>query len=64
MTPEGKKIWDSRAGGNLIAAMLGEKPLDEKDKETLEQLKQTSEKKPIQQGQTEGCDCLLQRSNQ
>lgn len=42
ITPEGQKIWDSKAGGSLMKAMLGQKPLDEKDKETLAELKQTS----------------------
>lgn len=42
MTPEGKKIWDSKAGGDLMAAMLGGVPLTDADKKTLEALKQTS----------------------
>lgn len=41
MTPEGKKIWNSPAGGSLMAAMLGMKPMEEKDKATVEQLRQT-----------------------
>lgn len=41
MTPEGKKIWNSPAGGSLMAAMLKLKPLEEKDKLALEKLRQT-----------------------
>jgi hypothetical protein len=43
VTPEGKKIWNSPAGGSLMAAMLKLKPLEEKDKETLEKLRQTGQ---------------------
>ncbi|MBK7813144.1 MAG: hypothetical protein IPJ52_01950 [Rhodocyclaceae bacterium] len=42
MTPQGKKIWDSKAGGDLAMAMMGEKPMTEEDRKTLASLKQTS----------------------
>ncbi len=42
MTPEGKKIWDSRAGGDLAMAMMGEKAKTDDDRNTLETLKRSS----------------------
>lgn len=39
ISKEGKKIWQSKAGGNLMAAMLGTKPLTRMDELTIKRLK-------------------------
>ena len=43
ISEQGKKIWKSEAGGSLMRAMLGTKPMTEQDRQTLEQLKQTGQ---------------------
>ena len=52
MTPQGKKIWDSKAGGDLAMAMMGEKPMTDEDRATLEALKQTSRNTDTGQNKT------------
>jgi hypothetical protein len=42
MTPQGKKTWNSPAGASLMDAMLGEKPMSEQDKATVQELVKTS----------------------
>lgn len=42
MTPRGKKIWNSPAGAGLMKAMLGDKPMDKQDEETVKALVKTS----------------------
>jgi len=51
MTPQGKKTWNSPAGASLMKAMLGEKPVDKQDEETVKVLVKTSKegKKPSPQ---------------
>ena len=41
ISEQGKKIWKSAAGGSLMRAMLGTKPMTEQDRQTLEQLRQS-----------------------
>ena len=53
ISEQGKKIWGSKQGGDLMRAMLGTKPMTEQDQQTLEQLKQTGKdgQMPIQTSQ-------------
>lgn len=45
MTPQGKKIWNSKAGGDLAMAMMGEKPMTDEDRKTLDALRQGGQRK-------------------
>jgi len=42
MTPEGKKIWNSPAGGHLMDAMMGDEPFAARDRMTVRSLVKTS----------------------
>ena len=46
MTPQGKKIWNSPQGASLMESMLGEKPVSEQDRATIQALVETSKGKP------------------
>ena len=46
MTPEGKKIWNSPQGASLMESMLGEKPVSEQDRATIQTLVETSKGQP------------------
>lgn len=39
MTPQGKKIWDSKAGTSLLGRMLNGQPKTQMDKVLINQLK-------------------------
>ena len=39
LTPDAKKIWNTPAGGSLMAAMLGLKTIDGGDEATIESLR-------------------------
>ena len=41
MTPQGRKIWGSRQGQNLLKAMLDGGPLKPEHEETVAQLKKS-----------------------
>ena len=49
ISEQGKKIWKTPAGGNLMRAMLGTQPMTEQDKQTLQELKQTSNSEEVSQ---------------
>ena len=38
LSPDGKSIWKSPAGARLFAAILGSKPMDDADRETVKKL--------------------------
>ena len=52
ISEQGKKVWKTQQGGNLMRAMLTGSPLTQQDKQTLEQLKQ-GDTKPQSQGATD-----------
>jgi hypothetical protein len=41
MTPEGRRIWNSPEGVNLLHKILRKQPLTEQDQKTVSQLKQS-----------------------
>ena len=49
ISEQGKKIWKTPAGGNLMRAMLCTQPMTEQDKQTLQELKQTSSSEEVSQ---------------